>query len=180
MVLIGLMLACAPKSPPLSAATPTPLDLVLVAEVPGEPAPRDVPAHVASRIGELATVRNLVPKQVPASAWSSAFASRETAGQRVGWALEQPGSSGATLVVSVMPTYFGFVAGRYRWTVAVESTLRAGDSPEQSERVEVPVLLTWDHEREDAAIIAALPLIEREIADQLDRWLGAAQEHASQ
>jgi hypothetical protein len=173
MVLIHALLACGPKAAPVAAAQPTPLDLVLVAEDQGDHAPRDVPPAAASRIGQVAADRNLLPRPITASAWSTAFASRETAAQRLAWAAEQPSAAPATLVVSVEPSYFGIVAGRYRWTVDVDLALRAGDA-DQAEHLRVPVLLTWDHEREDAAIDAALPLIERAVEAELDRWLVAA------
>jgi hypothetical protein len=175
MVLIAWLFACGPKAAPIAAAEPTPIDLVLVAEEPGDSPPRDVPPRAASRIGQVAAEYNLIPRAVDAGTWSEAFAARETAEQRVAWAREQPGAAPNVLVISVVPTYFGFVAGRYRWTVSVASTLQAAGAPEQAERFEVPVLLTWDHEREDAAIDAALPLIEREVADQIEGWLRARQ-----
>ncbi len=173
MVLISWLLACAPKGPPVAAANPTPVDLVLVAEDQGDSAPRDVPPTAATRIGQLAADRNLLPRPITASVWSEAFASRETVEQRLAFAGAQPGASSATVLVTVEPGYFGIVSGRYRWTVDVDVALHAPDA-DAARHFQVPVLLTWDHEREDAAINAALPLIAREIELQLDRWLGTA------
>jgi len=50
--------------------------------------------------------------------------------------------------------------------------LRVGEDEVISEAVfEVPVFLLYDHQREDAAFEQALPVVERQLGELLDRWI---------
>jgi hypothetical protein len=174
MVLIFALLACAPKAPEVSAATPLPIDVALVAAPMGDAPPGDAPARLADGVDALLSARNLVPRRVEASSWGEAFAGKRVATQRMSWLTEREGHGSAVLLVSLEPRYFGFVSGRYRWSVQVEIVVQDASRPEHAvvDTFEVPALLTWDHEREDAAIAAASPVIERRIAERVEDWLG--------
>lgn len=75
----------------------------------------------------------------------------------------------ATLHLSTETDFFAQVAGRYRWTVRVRATLdRPGSRVENT--WDIPVFMVYDHERDDDAVRAAIPSIER----HLDAWLADA------
>ena len=167
------LFACAPKKPVVGAASPILVDLALVASpMAGEPV--DAPVALAAGISALLTERNLLPTLVSASEWAAVFAGRRLPDQRAAWLAERPGHAPTVLLVALEPRYFGFVNGRYRWSVTVELVLRDLGRPDHTvtDRFEVPALLTWDHEREDAAIDAASVVIRERISNRVDDWLG--------
>ncbi len=112
--------------------------------------------------------------RVCASEWGAEFTGRRLLDQRAGWLAERPGHGDALLLVDLQPRYFGFFSGRYRWSVTVGVTLRDLSRPDHvvTDSFEVPALLTWDHEREDAAIEAASVVIRKRIEDRVEDWLG--------
>lgn len=169
-----LALGCGPKTPVEAATTPIPVDVALVASPMGSTEPRDAPERLAESVDALLTERNLVPRRIPASEWGAEFADRRLLDQRAAWLAERPGHGDAVLLVDLEPRYFGFFSGRYRWSVTVGLTLRDLTRPDHvvTDTFEVPALLTWDHEREDAAIEAASVLIRKRIEDRVEDWLG--------
>lgn len=78
------------------------------------------------------------------------------------------------LLVEVRPTYYAQMDGRYRWTVAARVVVRGAGSEAASaeETFAVPVFLRFDHEREDAALVAARPRLLRRVRRAVDTYLG--------
>lgn len=173
MVLIALW-GCAPKAPAVSATAPVAVDVAWVAAPMGDLPPRDAPAALADALEPLLRARNLQPVRVPAAEWAAPFDARDLPEQRASWLAARAGAADAVLLADLSPRYFGFVNGRYRWTVTAELWLVDPHAPTHTvtDRFEVPTYLTWDHERDDAALLAAAPLIGRHLEDLAEDWIG--------
>lgn len=93
-----------------------------------------------------------------------------------GLAVTTPGEAPVEMQISAQARWYAQLAGRYRWTVETQLRLiRPGSDEVISETsFEVPVFLLYDHQREDAAFEEALPVVERQLGDLLDRWIEAA------
>ena len=59
------------------------------------------------------------------------------------------------LLVEQRVHFFSQIDGRYRWEVATTLTAGRGDSVRASDQSEIPVILTYDHEKEREAIATA-------------------------
>jgi hypothetical protein len=158
----------------VSASAPLTVDVAWVAAPMGEVPPREAPAALADAMEKQLRSRNLQPHRVPAAEWGVPFDARDLPEQRAGWLVARPGAADAVLLADLSPRYFGFVNGRYRWTVTAELWLVDPDDPTHAvtDRFEVPAYLTWDHERDDAALVAAAPLVGRHLDDLVEDWLG--------
>ena len=66
--------------------------------------------------------------------------------------------------------FFSQLSGQYRWTVDTRIVLAAASEPDKQtvSEVQVPVFLPFHHQRESEALVAAIPVIEREMAAMLD------------
>lgn len=79
--------------------------------------------------------------------------------------------------IAAQARWYAQLAGRYRWTVETQVRLTRTETDEviSETSFEVPVFLLYDHQREDAAFEQALPVIERQLGDLLDRWITASE-----
>ncbi len=172
MVLI-LLFACLPKQAPVQSIQALPTDVVAVANLLESREVRDGPAALYSAMEELLQQRNLRPQRVEPAVWTAEFGNRRSPGQRVLFLTERAGAGEVVLLVDTTASFYSQMSGRYRWTVAVEAQLRASNADKNplSLNFEVPVFLDFDHEREDAAIAAAVPVIQHRLAALLDEWL---------
>ena len=177
MVLM-LLFACLPKQAPVQSISALPTDLVAVANLLESREVRDGPAALYGALEGLLQQRNLVPQRVEPAAWSAEFTNRRSPGQRVLFLAERSTTERVVLLVDTTASFYSQMSGRYRWTVAVEAQVRAAptDKNPLSVTFEVPVFLDFDHEREDAAIAAAVPVIQHRLASLLDEWLGGRAE----
>lgn len=172
MVLIAL-LACVPKTALILAPSPLPVDVVVVMDPLDNKAVQAAPEDLESAVLKLLTERQLNAHTLPSTDWLSTFSSRRTSAQRMAWMVEHPGAGEVQLLVESSAQFYSQMNGRYRWTVQVHATLHPKAAPEQEAQTEfeVPVFLDFDHEREDAAIIAAIPVITHRLNAILDAWL---------
>lgn len=81
-----------------------------------------------------------------------------------------PDPQSPTLLVETVPSYYSEMNGKYRWTVHVVVSISPS---EYSKDFDVPVFLQFYHEREDAAVASATPVIAQHTAQLLDAWLAA-------
>ena len=115
--------------------------------------------------------RGLTSKTVAEDAWVGRFRSHRSTSQRIRYVSDQI-SDDVWLLVESEVRWYAQVAGRYRWTVDVVLTL--GDAEGEvlgQEAFQVPVFLTWDHQREPEAMEGARAVIERRVAELVDGWV---------
>ena len=174
MVLSLWLLACTPKHPPVVAASPIATDVVVVQDQLDQRGVTAGPPALQDGVRELLGRHALTAMPVPPETWQEAFGSRRTESQRLAWMTERSGASPALLLVETRAEFYSQMNGRYRWTVEVRTSLRSTAKAEQlaSDSFSVPVFLDFDHEREDAAIAAAVPVIQHHLELMVENWLG--------
>ncbi len=171
----SLLLACATTgTPPVQA--PSPLK-TLVATAAGELDSRAIspgPAALSVAMVEALESRNLVPEALASEGYVEAFSSQRTTGLRMRHLSSQAGDAHLLLLVETTPRYDAQVSGRYRWMVDVSITLAPTGDLElaQTNTFAVPVFLSFHHEREDEAVAAAAPVVQRRLGHLLDGYLG--------
>lgn len=176
LFVLGLLaaLGCGPKAPPPPVAV-QPALLVAALEPLADAPPRALPPGAEARV--LAALRGvgLDATAVPAADFGPAFQSRRTPEHRSAWLRTQSGDGAPLLVIVVAEAHFySQIEGRLRWTVAVDLLLATPGAPERPvvHHFEVPVFLQFLHEKEDAAVEAAAPVIARQVASHAGAWLG--------
>lgn len=172
-VLLGLA-GCAPKTASVvsaPSALPTATAFVLT---PEEGPSRGVPQGLADGLDGLLSARNLVVQDVAPDAFAGPFGTRQATPHRLAWLADQGDAPALVLLVEAQVRFYSQLAGRYRWTVRVEASLAPVDQLEAAvvTTIEVPVFLQFHHEREGAALAAAAPAVERQVAWLLDSYLG--------
>jgi hypothetical protein len=167
---------CIKARPPVVAVAS---EDVAVAPVRVESHSRTVlPAPARLEDGLLATLseRNLRPMTVP-DAEIPGLLGRGNGRMRLEQLAARDASAELLVLVEAEPSFYAQVAGRYRWTVAVTLTLadRADLDAAQVLSFDVPVFLQFSHEKEDAALAEATPVIQRKLGEMLDVLLTSRQ-----
>ena len=83
------------------------------------------------------------------------------------------GSAELLIIVETQARYFSQLNGRFRWVVTVETTATKLSDPTLvlTERYEVPVFLSFQHQDEEDAIMAAVPMIQPRLHRTLEKLL---------
>lgn len=174
MVLSLWLLACVPKHTAVVSSTPIATDVVVVQDQLDQRTVASGPTALVTGVSDLLGKHGLNAMPVAPESWVEAFGARRTESQRLAWMTERTGASPAILLIETRAEFYSQMNGRYRWTVEVRSSLRSTAHPEQlaSDSFSVPVFLDFDHEREEAAIAAAIPVIQHHLDVMVDAWLG--------
>jgi len=174
VVLIAAAVSCIPK--PKGIQAPTPLDVVVVAAVsyPDQPEITGVPDDVAAVILEVVQAHNLQPEMLAEVDFAETFAAKRRTLHRVGYLSEHHANTDLLLLVEAEPRYFSLLSGRYRWTVDATLSLVPPGQPDVAVTTEVsfPLFMEFHHEREEAVLQAAAPVLERHLGHLLDEYLG--------
>ena len=129
------------------------------------------PDEVLEGLKQVLQDRGMTPVGVPEAEWVGRFQSHRSTSQRVRHVSDQL-TDDVWLLVESEVRWYAQVAGRYRWTVDVALTLADGDGEVLGQEMfQVPVFLTWDHQREPEAMRGAQPVLERRVADLVDAWV---------
>lgn len=170
MVLIALSLACLKPAPPAQNGALRPLAVVNVLDAANDRAAVDTPDRFdAAVLGEVSR-RALVPTLLQGPETLAPLTPNRETSQRLRALAPQMGTEGV-LLVETRPAYYSELNGQYRWTVGVVVTLASGGQT-ASRAFDVPVFLRYHHEREEAAVDAASPVVARKVGEVLDTWLG--------
>ncbi len=167
-----LLFACVPRAELVTARAPTPVELVVVTQPAGSRAPTDAPASVYSAIEAVLSARLLTPTRVDSAVFSESFSTRRSTAQRLSWLAARPGDTVLVLVETEVE-YYSEMNGRYRWTVSVVASVLPPDRPLEAVEAsfEIPVFLSFYHEREDKALEAAVPVLSRRLGELVDTWV---------
>ncbi|NOY26801.1 MAG: hypothetical protein GXP62_13090 [Oligoflexia bacterium] len=165
--------ACLPKAGLVQAPRPMSVAVVAALEPLDKAQVVGVPDDLLVRIDSLLAARDLTAVAVPIDTWSSAFTKGRTSRFRVAH-VALATDTDLVLVIETFARYDSQLSGRYRWSVRVTASLAPGDRPEDAvvRDFTVPVSLIYHHEKEAAAVGAAAPIIERQVARLLDQVLG--------
>ena len=169
-----LLVACAPTSAPLQAETPTP---VSVATAAGSVESRELTAVPEALSAALLTTlesRNLQPTLVAFDTYGPAFDKHRTTPARLRQLVETGADSPLLVLCEATPRFDTQMNGRFRWVVDVTLSVARPDQLDLAtvETFDVPVFLSFHHERESEALGAAAPIVQRRLGRLLDGVLG--------
>ena len=114
--------------------------------------------------------RNLVPTRVSAPD----LGTRRSTADRLAALRVAHASAAWVLLVEVRARFFSQLGGRYRWDVAVKTSLVQGDGAPQVSDLDVAAFLTFEHQREAEALDFVRRQLVSDVAALLDRVLPAA------
>jgi len=176
MAWVSWTVGCAHAPPVVQAPQALEVDVVVVLSSTRTGAVSPAPSEVVESLTQVVIDRGLMAGPVPDSAWSAGFDSRRATAPRARYMSEQV-SEGIWLLVESEARWYAQVAGRYRWTVDVIMTLGGAEGQVLSQQgFEVPVFLVYDHEREEAALLGAQPVIARRVGEMVDDWVRTLEE----
>lgn len=165
MFVLFALVACLKPSPPIGAASRTPVRVAVVLESYDSPTVEPAPPAVLARLADTFAERNLDPVAVDPTATAAFGQARSTEARRA--LLET--DAAPVLLLECAPRFSAQVNGRYRWTVEVAATI--GPAHADLRQFTVPVHLMYAHEQEEEALTEAAPLVARELGRLLDDWL---------
>ncbi len=130
----------------------------------------EAPERLAKALDQQLKARKLsatVAADLPASFGTSG----DTAGRLA--ALASATDTDLLLLLEAKPVFDSQIAGRFRWSVAVELTLAKREDLATAATIEwsIPVFLQFYHQQEPEALAEATPMIERRLDRALDEFL---------
>jgi|GEM_PF-3891240 len=163
-----MTIGCLPKSAPLPAINGSQVDVVVLQNSPNSTDWAPGPTATTQAL-QNAFVESGLSLVSDSSAATPADTSRTFEAR---FAAKKPGTSGELLLyVEISAQYFSQIQGQYRWVLSGHigaSLLDGEDLHTNNMSFEFPVFLDHPHEKETAAIEAAVPMLLRHI-DQLLR-----------
>lgn len=171
--MVLMLLGCLAHTSGLVAPQPVPVDMVAVVDSLEVREVQAAPEALSTRIGALLQARNL--PATPVSDWATVFSSRRDTAYRLQWLAGRSGHAATLVLIELQAQYYSQMNGQYRWTVELSATLSDAAQTELalSRSLTIPVFLQYEHQREQDAITAAIPVIEREVGALVDAYLGS-------
>jgi len=170
VVIVGLG-GCIASTPPVRLASPATVGVHVVLER-ADGTSVAVPSSVTDVIHEALAARNLIPTDIPASAFSRSLSELRATPARVDALRGVAPMSDFTLLVQANARYFTQIAGRFRWDVEVQLTLTPRGRPEQARTQDLSVAAHLMFEHEGAG--DAFKYVHRQLADELALLLDRA------
>ncbi len=161
------LLACIGRGAPQAAADGTTLRVVSIVESVATGEVLAAPSALLDSVQQTTSARGIAGANFDIIPVLEPFSRHRDTRSRIGLL---PPYSGATLFVETQPSFYSEMNGKYRWTVRVRLTVSPSD---YNDTFDVPVFLQFYHERDEAAVAAAAPVIARHTAQLLDAWLAA-------
>ena len=169
-----LLAGCLSKHQPVQAPRAMAVSVAGSMAVMDSPQVQAVPDSMVQVVSDLLVARNLTPKLADAADFVGPFATKRTTQHRLALLSDVSTDTDLLFLVETTVAYYSQINGRYRWTVEVDATISPRDDLSQafSAHFQVPVFLEHYHEKEAAALEAAVPLLERRLGALLDAYLG--------
>jgi hypothetical protein len=172
LLLLVVAAGCLKPKPPLAAAV---AEDVAVAAVRTEYDSRQVvaaPLRLRDELLAELSSRNLRPTAIP-EAELPGLLGKGNSRFHLGQVAARDGGAELIVLAEAEASFYAQVAGRYRWTVACTLSVADRDELDGATTVsfEVPVFLQFSHEKEDAALAEATPVIRRKLGEMLDQVL---------
>ncbi len=132
-----------------------------------------VPAALETRIRDVLGKRNLVIHPISQPSFESIFLRKRASRDRFESLSALADDAQLTLLVETRAQYYSQLNGRYRWTVFVKlSMAKAGETtPGDTASFTIPVLLTFDHQREKEALANAADTIASKLGKEIDDFV---------
>lgn len=169
-LLVGLA-GCIKSQPVQRLSSPRPMAVAIVHDHGSSLG--NVPEALATQIQGTLDARNLVMTTVPRGRYEEAFMRKRATRDRLQTLGGLVGDAPLSMLVETRAEYYSQLNGRYRWTVYVKFSLaKAGDpGPPVVSSFSLPVMLSFDHQREEDALAFAAGPVARKLGQELDDFL---------
>lgn len=169
-----LLLGCAPKTAALQAPSPLVTAVVTAASTVHSREVTAAPAALSDALLDTLAARNLQPTVLDAAAYTETFAGQRTTAPRLRHLVDQADGAALLVLCEATPRFDSQLNGRFRWVIDVTLSVAPADdlALASTETFDVPVFLSFHHEREPEALAAAAPLVQRRLGRMLDGLLG--------
>ena len=174
-LLFVTLLGCLAHSPAIQAPEQS---QALLATMVVTDASRDVavaPAALASRISETVGARGFAVTALDNQVALDSFGQLRTPSLRQDFLVGTAAPGALIVLVEASVRRFGDIGGRYRWSVDVRLWLAPQDNPTAAIETSftAPVYLDNYHQKVDAALEAAGPSVQRQLAVALDEMIAS-------
>jgi len=132
-----------------------------------------VPTALETSVRDVLVERNLVPRAIAQPSFEAVFQRKRASRDRFESVSALAADASLTLLVETRAQYYSQLNGRYRWTVYVKlSMAKAGETTAgNTASFTVPVLLTFDHQREKEALANAATAIANKLGKEIDDFI---------
>jgi len=133
------------------------------------PAPEELRARLDAALAE----RNLVASHLPEAALADFGRVRDTTRRLELLAAAEPQAE-ALLLVETQVVFYSQLSGSFRWTVYAKLSLaeRGAEAAALGQSLELPVVLSFAHQREPAALTAAAEALAKRVGSLADDYFG--------
>ncbi len=160
------------KSPPAHRLTkPTAIAVAFVHDKGAELGA--VPAGFVEAIDQALGERNLVASNIDLSSMAPELARKRASKDRLASVARNAGAAELLLLVEMRAAYYSQINGRYRWTVYIKLSLATLGALDDATIVsfDLPVMLSFDHQRDQEALAYAAAPVARKLGQELDDFL---------
>ncbi len=131
-----------------------------------------VPTALTARVHDALGYRNLRMHPISQPALESALGRKRATRDRLDSVAKLASEASLLLLVEMRAQYYSQIGGRYRWTVYVKLSLgKAGASNPVTKAFTIPILLSFDHEREQDALEQAAETIAAKLGKEVDDFI---------
>tara|TARA_R110002073_G_scaffold336372_1_gene532641 strand:- start:69919 stop:72168 length:2250 start_codon:yes stop_codon:yes gene_type:complete len=171
LVLALLSVGCLKAKPTQRLQKETPIAVAIVHDKGS--ALGAVPGALQSRVQEILAERNLLQVAIAQASFESEFLKKRATRDRFESVAQLSGNAQITLLVETRAQYYSQLNGRYRWTVYVKLSLAKAGAviPDSETSFTVPVLLSYDHQREKEALAYAANTIANKLGKEVDTFI---------
>jgi len=162
--------ACIPRIPIQRLPTTTPIAVAYVVDPAFAGEPTTAPEKLKAVIAAILAERNLQPVELPLEVVKGG----KLTDTRMAAMREADTQTPYLLLVELRVQFFSQLDGRYRWEVGTTLTAERRQGTQVKDPFEVPIVLIYDHEKQDAAMVAASHDIGSRLGVLLDGLLSAS------
>lgn len=165
------MAACIKEQPVHRLSSPTKISVAFIHDQGG--GLLEVPAAYKKEITNSLSTRNLVFSELAQEHFAGEFGRKRDSRDRLAAVAARAGDAPLVLLVETHADFYSQLNGRFRWTVHTKLSLAKPDKLQEATVVSftLPVTLSFDHERELAAVTASAHPVARKLSHQLDDFL---------
>ncbi len=164
-LILGLLLAgCGASRAPLPEVSTTQDGVMVAVGVESSGERVALPPELTQVLAERVAIRGVQVQVLAVESGLEALGDRPTATGQLSHLATTAASGGWAVLVDLQASAFSNMQGRFRWVVSGHVGATSGH-PDHSlvETVDIPVFLRFAHEGEEEALVAAIPMLERQL-----------------
>ncbi len=173
---LGLLLlcACVQRAPVLKVQEPTAVSVAFVRDGEHQGGVFAVPDALKRQIASELGKRNLDVREIAFEQYEKAFAQTRDSRRRLEKLRQLAKDAPYVLLVETTASFFSQISGRWRWQVQAKlSAARRDGGDAVDDAFNLPTIVDFEHEKEDAVLSAASALLAERAGALMDDFLGA-------